>query len=256
MWLLKFDYYNGERLGKAGCTGPKIPQRSSLRQAALKGKKNEDGTAAHTELTEKVRNVKLHSAFRNVELAVNLFVGKIFEQRIENFMLAAAEIRDGIGLQTTTLAGKDRINESGEELPRNPESSAGNERESADQLVPCFDVSEKAFHTETQERKAVGIVVLLANDNEAGLRIALEKIRQERAGGGLCRMSVHDVNLGARRLKGAQGRRKGGIQLLEDKLGLGLCQNAFELAQHQRMRREDANRQFGRSAFRSHCSPA
>src|SRR5260370_566065 len=186
MWLLKFDYYNGKSGAKAGCTGPKIPQRSSLRQAALKGKKNEVGTAAHTELTEQVRNVKLHSAFRNVELAGNLFVGKIFEQRIENFLLAAAEIRDGIGLQTTTLAGKDRINESGEELPRNPASSAGNERESADQLVPCFDVSEKAFHTETQERKAVGIVVMLGYAHEAGLRTALEELRQQRARGGPC----------------------------------------------------------------------
>src|SRR5260370_35814786 len=150
MWLLKFDYYNGKSGAKAGCTGPKILQRSSLRQAALKGKQNEVGTAAHTELTEQVRNVKLHSALGNVELAGNLFVRKIFEQRIENFLLAAAEIRDGIGLQTTTLAGKDRINESGEELPRNPESSAGNERESADQLIPCFGVSEKAFQSGTQ----------------------------------------------------------------------------------------------------------
>src|SRR5712664_1801459 len=223
MWLLKFDYYNGKSRAKAGCAGAKIRQRSSLRQAALKGKQNEVGTAAHAELTEQVRNVKLHSAFRNVELAGNLFVGKIFEQRIENFLLAAAEIRDGIGLQTTTLAGKDRINESGEELPRNPESSAGNERESADQLVPCFDLCEKALPTETQERKAVGIVVLLANDDEAGLRIAFEKIGQERASGGLCGMSVNDVNLGARRLKGAQVRRKGGFQLLENNLELGLC---------------------------------
>src|SRR5260370_22487440 len=114
MWLLKFAYYTGKRRAKAGCAGAKIRQRSSLRQAAVKCKKNEVGSAAHAELTEQVRNVKLHSAFRNVELAGNLFVGKIFEQRIENFLLAAAEIRDGIGLQTTTLAGKDRINESGE----------------------------------------------------------------------------------------------------------------------------------------------
>src|SRR5258708_7532729 len=135
---------NGKGRGKAGCTGPKIRQRLSLRQAALKGKKNKVGTAAHAELTEQVRNVKLHSAFRNVELAGNLFVRKVFEQRIENFLLAAAQIRDGIGLQTTALAGEDGINESGKKLPGNPESSAGNERERADQLVPGFDVRETA----------------------------------------------------------------------------------------------------------------
>jgi hypothetical protein len=37
---------------------------------------------------------------------------------------------------------------------------------------------------------------------------------------------------------------------------LSFGQNALELAQHQGVRREDANGQFGRSAFRSHCLPA
>jgi hypothetical protein len=37
---------------------------------------------------------------------------------------------------------------------------------------------------------------------------------------------------------------------------LSFRQNALELAQHQGVRREDANRQFGRSALRSHCLPA
>src|SRR6266513_6215405 len=69
---------NGKGRGKAGYTGPKIRQRLSLRQAALKRKKNKVGTAAHAEFTEQVRNVKLHSAFRDVELAGNLFVRKIF----------------------------------------------------------------------------------------------------------------------------------------------------------------------------------
>ena len=178
MWLLKFDYYNGKSGAKAGCTGPKIRRRSSLRQAALKGKKNEVGTAAHTELIQQVRNVKLHRAFRNVELAGNLFVRKIFEQRIENFLLATAQIRDGIGLQTTALAGEDGIDESGQKLPWDPESAGSNERQSTDQLVPGFDVSEKALHAKTQERKAVGIVVLLANDDEASFGIAFEKIGQ------------------------------------------------------------------------------
>src|SRR5205807_6001984 len=124
-------------------------QRLSRRQAELKGKKNKCGTSAHAEFTEQVRNVKLHSAFRNVELTGNLFVRKVFEQRIENFLLAAAQIRDGIGLQTAALAGEDGINESGQKLPGNPESSAGNERERADQLVAGFDVGEKAFHSKT-----------------------------------------------------------------------------------------------------------
>src|SRR5260370_674459 len=175
------------RFGDQGFGG-KGHHRSNpvVRQAALKGKKNKVSTAAHAELTKQVRNVKLHSTFRNVELAGNLFVRKIFEQGIENLLLAAAQIRDGIGLQATALAGEDGINESGKKLPGDPESSASHERESPDQLVPGFDVGEKAFHSETQERKTVGVVVLLADNNEAGLPIAFANIGQERSGGGPC----------------------------------------------------------------------
>jgi len=78
--------------------------------------------------------VKLHRAFRDVELAGDFLVGEIFQQRIEDFLFTAAEIRDGIGLQATALAGEDGVNKSGEQLPRNPESSSGNQRERADQL--------------------------------------------------------------------------------------------------------------------------
>src|SRR5712691_5812176 len=121
--------YDGKISRKAVCTGPEIRQSLSLRQAALKGKKNEVGTTAYAELIEQVGNVKLYSAFRNVQLAGNLFVGKIFEKRIENLLLAAAQIRNGIGLQTTALAGKDRIHKTREKLPRNPEPSGGYEGE-------------------------------------------------------------------------------------------------------------------------------
>jgi len=76
--------------------------------------------------------VKLHSAFRDVELAGDFLVGKIFQQRIEDFLFATAEIRDGIGLQAAALAGEDGVNESREKLARNPESASGNQRERAD----------------------------------------------------------------------------------------------------------------------------
>src|SRR2546430_16329789 len=218
--------------------GPKIQQRLSLRQAALKGKKNEVGAAANPEFVEQVRNVKLHGALRNVELAGNFFVRKILQQRVENFLLAAAQIGDGIGLQAAALAGEDGINESREKLARNPESSTGNERESADQLFAGFDIGEKALHAKTQERKTVGFVVLLADDDEPGFRMALHKIGQERAGGRLRGMRVNDVNLSFGRLQGAQIGRERGLQLLEGNLELGFCQNAFEFAQHQRRSEE------------------
>src|SRR5882762_1520834 len=103
MWAVNAAEYAGKIRAKAGCTGPEIQQRSSLRQAALKSKKNEVGTAAHAKLAEQIGNVKFHGAFGNVELVGNLFVGEIFEQRIEDFLLAAAQIGDGIGLQAAAL---------------------------------------------------------------------------------------------------------------------------------------------------------
>ena len=83
-----------------------------------------------------------------------------------------------------------------------------------------FDIGEKALYAKTQERKTVGLVVLLADDDEPGFRIAFEKIGQQRAGGGLGSVGVNDVNLRFRRLQGAQIGRKRGLQLLENNLEL------------------------------------
>src|SRR5712692_3917256 len=231
-------------------------RRLRLGQAALESKQNQVGAAADTEFVEQVRNVELYGAFGDVELAGDLFVRKIFEQGIENFLLAAAEIRDRIGLQPAALAGKDGIDETREELARHPEPSGGHQRERANQLVAGFDVGKETFHAEAQEGKAVRFVVLLADDDEPSFGVAFEKIGQERTGGRLCGMRVDDIYLGAGRLEISQIRRERGFQLLGYHLEGSFRQNAFELAQHQRVRRENANRQFGRSTLRSHCPPA
>ena len=86
--------------------------------------------------------------------------------------------------------------------------------------------------------------------------MAFENIGQERAGGGLGGMRINDVNLSARRLQISEIGRQGRFQLLNDNLVLSFGQNALELAQHQGVRREDANGQFGSTAFRSHSLPA
>jgi hypothetical protein len=200
--------------------------------------------------------VKLHGAFRDVEFAGNFLVGEIFEKRIENFLLAAAKIGDGIRFQAAPLPGEDGIHETGEKLARNPEAATGDQGKSADQLIASFDVSEKALHAQAQERKTVGFVVLFADDNEAGFGMAFENIGEERAGGGLRGMRINDVNLCLRRLEITQIWRKRGLQLLGNDLERRLRKNALKLAQHQGVRREDANRQFGGCPFRSHCLPA
>ncbi len=199
--------------------------------------------------------MKFHGPFRDVQLAGDLFVGEIFQQRIEDFLFAAAEIRDGIGLQPATLAGKNGIYESGEKLPRNPESSAGNERERANQLLAGFHVGQKPLYSKAQKRKTVGFIVLLPDDDEAGFGIAFHKIGQERTGSGFGGVGVDDVDLGAGRLHGSQVGRERGFKLLGEYLEWRFRQNAFELAQHQRVGREDANGKFRRSTFGSHCLP-
>jgi len=54
-------------------------------------------------------------------------------------------------------------------------------------------------------------------------------------------VSVNYVDLRDGRLEIAHVWRERGFELLDDDLYLSLRQNAFELAQHERVRREDAN---------------
>src|SRR5580692_3871787 len=115
---------------------------SDGRHAALERKQDEVGAAADTKFAEQVGDVKFHGALGNVELAGDFFVGKIFEQRIENFLFAAAEIGDRVGLEAAALAGEDRIDESGQHRARNPESTDGNERQRADKLFASFHVGQ------------------------------------------------------------------------------------------------------------------
>ena len=111
-----------------------------LRHAALEGEKNQVGTAADSEFAEKIGDVKLYRAFGDVEFAGDFLVGKIFEERVQNFLLAAAEIGDGIGFEAAALIREDGIDETGEDRARNPETTAGYERQGANQLIAGFGV--------------------------------------------------------------------------------------------------------------------
>ena len=84
-----------------------------------------------------------------------------------------------------------------------------------------FDVGEKAFNAETQQRKAIGFIVLFADDNEARFGKTFEKIGQERASGRLRGMGVDDVNLCFGRLQGTEIRSKGGFELFDNHFELG-----------------------------------
>src|SRR5215475_14228519 len=74
--------------------------------AALEGQEDEIGAAADTEFVEQVGDVKLDGALGDIEFAGNFLVREIFEERIEDFLLAAAEIGDGICFQAAVLIGK------------------------------------------------------------------------------------------------------------------------------------------------------
>src|ERR1700722_2527429 len=70
-----------------------------LRQTALECKQDQVCAASHTKFAEQIGNVEFHSTFGDVQLAGDLFIGEIFEQGIENFLLATAKVRNRFGLQ-------------------------------------------------------------------------------------------------------------------------------------------------------------
>ena len=72
----------------------------------MKGKKDKVSTPANTELGQQVRYVEFDGAFGNIQLAGDFLVGKIFQKRIENFLLAAAEICYGVRLEPARLIGQ------------------------------------------------------------------------------------------------------------------------------------------------------
>jgi len=80
-----------------------------------------------------------------------------------------------------------------------------------------------------------------ADDDEARVGVAFENIGQERAGGLASGMRIDDVNLGLGRFEGAKVRSERGLELLGDDFEIGLGQNPFELAQHERVWREQAD---------------
>jgi len=83
--------------------------------AALKSEENQVGAAANAEFAEQIGDVKFYGAFGDVEFAGDFFIGKIFEERVQNFLLAAAEIGDRVGLEAAALIREDGIDESGQD---------------------------------------------------------------------------------------------------------------------------------------------
>ena len=214
--------------------------------AALEGQEDEVGAAADTEFVEEIGDVEFYGALGDVEFAGDFLIGKILEQRIENFLFAAAEIGDGIGFEAARLSRKNRVNETGENGARNPETAGSDERKRADELIACFGVREDAFYAEAEKRKAVGVVMGFADDDEAGVGMAFKNIGEQRAGGLASGVGVDDVDLSLGRFERAKIGSERGFELLGDNFEIGLGQNAFELAQHQRVRREEADRELRR----------
>ena len=230
--------------------------KSGSGHAALEGEEDQVCTAADAEFAEQVGNVKFHSTLGDVEFASDFLVGKIFEQGVEDLLLATTEIGNGIGFETAALIREDGIDESGKDRARNPETAAGYERQRTNQLIAGFRVGKKTLNAEAEELIAIGVGVLFANDDEARFRMTFEKIGQKSAGGGTCGMAINDVDLRGGRFEIAHVWSERGFKLLDDDFELRLRQNAFELAQHQGVRRQDANSWFGTCSLGSHYVPA
>jgi len=153
--------------------------------------------------------VEFYGALSDVELAGNFLVRKIFEERIENFLFAAAEVGDRVSLQAARLIRKNGIHEAGKNGTRNPEATVGDKWQGSNELFACFFVSENSLNTQAQQRKVVGILMLIADNDEARIRVAFEKIRQKGSSGLAGGMCVNDVNLRFRRFEIAKVRGKG-----------------------------------------------
>lgn len=196
--------------------------------------------------------MEFYGAFGDVEFAGDFLVGEILEERIENFLFAAAEIGDGIRFEAARLSGKNGVHETGKNGARHPEAATGDERESADQLVASFGVGEDALYAEAEQRKAGRVLMLITDHDEAGVGVAFKNVGEQSAGGLTGGVGVHDIDLGLGRFEGTEVWSESGLELLGNDLEFGLGQKTFKLAQHERMRREEANRQLGAGTFGSH----
>ena len=222
--------------------------------AALEAEENEVGAAADTELAEKIRDVELDGALGDVELAGDFLVGEVLEEQVEDFLLAAAEVGNGIGAKAPTLAREDGVHEAGKQRARHPESAIGDEREGAGKLFAGLDVGEQALGTKAQQRIAVGFNMFIGDDDEARLGIALEDIGNECAGGLLGGMRIDDINLRARRIDVTQVGSQRGFELTGNDVERRARKGALKLAEDQRVGRQEANRQAFLGASFSHNS--
>ena len=111
-----------------------------LSHATLKGQEDQVGATANAKFIEQVGDVKLYSSLGNIEFAGDFLVGKILEQRVENFLFTAAKIGDGFGLEAATLTGKDGVDETRKHGTGHPETTLGNERKCASKLIARFGV--------------------------------------------------------------------------------------------------------------------
>jgi hypothetical protein len=220
--------------------------------AALEGQEDKVSAAADAEFIEQVGDVEFNSALGDVELAGDFLVGEVFEKRIQNFLFATAQVGDRIRFEAAGLARKDGVHETGENGAWYPKAAGGDERQSAHQLVASFGVSEDAFYAKAKQRKAGGVLVLFADDDEASIGVAFENIGEQCASGLAGGVRIDNVDLCLGWFKRTEIGSESGFELLGDDFEVGFGQKAFELAQHERMRREQANRQLRTRTFSSH----
>src|SRR5262252_4880458 len=157
--------------------------------------------------------MELDGALGDVELAGDFLVREILEQRIENFLFAAAEIGDRVSLQATPLAGENGVYEAREHGTRNPETALGYQRQSTRKLVARFGVGENSLHAEAQQRVAVRFIQRITHDNQTRIGVTLKNIGEQRSGSLASGVCVDHVDLRARRFEVAQVGSERGFQL-------------------------------------------
>ena len=81
--------FSGESRAQPGGKSCELPLDAGA--TPLITEEDQIGPAADAKLSEKVRNMEFHGSLGNVQAVGHFFVRKIFEQTVQNLLLAPAE---------------------------------------------------------------------------------------------------------------------------------------------------------------------
>ena len=90
--------------------------------------------------------MEFYGALRDIQFAGNLFVGQIFEEGIEDFLLPAAQFRGAFHFYSPAARIVDNgVDKFRKQRARNPEPAAGHQRQRPRELFASLSVGQQTF---------------------------------------------------------------------------------------------------------------